>query len=141
MTTINCYDRAGTMTAYTFNLTSAHCQSLSVEERDRLAKDLAYEAFFDAHGTAPERTEVARPALRFETVTKGYRKLALAYRGNVLVGHVGWCPAAVRNRRAGLTTDHPTAGRYSAWARGQSEAVGMADTLAQAKTLLTSLVA
>lgn len=77
-------------------------------------------------------------AIIYQTVRKSYRRLAFATLNGQPVGHVGWCPAAVRNRKAGLTPNNPSAGMYSAFARDGRTKLGEAATLAGAKKLLAA---
>lgn len=83
--------------------------------------------------------------IRYETTTKnGYRKLAFAYVGQTRVGHIGWVPRAVRNRREGRcvpSLNGVSIGMYSAFQPDGSTKIGEAETLAGAKKLLAAWVA
>lgn len=97
----------------------------------------AYDAEQDA---AEEYDRIAeRAEVHFETIAKGYRRLSYAYLAGERVGHVGWCPAAVRNRRAGLTDDYPKAGWYAAFTR-DGQLIGDFPTLAAAKAAVRARV-
>lgn len=85
--------------------------------------------------------------MRYDTERKSYRNLAHAYNAeHQHVGWIGWSPAAVRNRKAGLISPEHVAqgaGMYSVMvngADGLGVKIGQAATLQSAKKLMDEKV-